>query len=82
MKNPTYRYGGECWYNDAGRFHRDDGPAFSDNTGHKEYWCNGKLHRLDGPAIEYCDGGKVWYINGIRYSEENYLRIIKLKELL
>ena len=51
------------YFDDYGKYHREDGPAIELANGHKEYWINGKLHREDGPAIIYKDGSKFWYIN-------------------
>jgi hypothetical protein len=45
-------------------------------SGSKVWYKNNKLHRIDGPAIEWSDGGKRWYINGIKYTEEEFNRIM------
>jgi hypothetical protein len=74
-------FGGKFWYIN-GKRHRIDGPAIEYVGGTKEWFINGKLHRIDGPAIEYCFGAKEWWIDGVRYSEEEFLRIVKMKELL
>jgi hypothetical protein len=82
-------FGTKRWYNDNRRFHRDDGPAVEYQheytNGSKEWYIDGRLHRLDGPAIEWNDGDQEWYINGKRIdcnSNEEFLRIVKMKELL
>jgi hypothetical protein len=46
---------------------------------------NNELHRLDGPAVERENGTNSWYIHGVRIcvsSNEEFLRIVKMKELL
>jgi hypothetical protein len=75
--------GSRLWYIN-GYAHREDGPAIEWNGGGKRWYINGKLHRLDGPAvISY--GLKEWWIDGIQIncnSNEEFFRIIKMKELL
>jgi hypothetical protein len=76
---------GEYWSDDDGHYHREDGPACiwksSNNYLYYEYFQHGKRHRLDGPAIDF-KHLKEWYINGIQYSEEEFLRVVKMKVLL
>jgi len=55
------------WHNEAGRLHREDGPAREWADGSKEWWLNGERHRVDGPAIEYASGSKEWWLNGERH---------------
>jgi len=55
------------WHNEAGRLHREDGPAIEYANGTKEWWVNGQRHRVNGPAIERADGAKFWYLNGKRH---------------
>jgi len=57
-----------CYYKN-GVLHREDGPAYEKNDGHKEWHLNGKLHREDGPAKEYPTGSKYWYQNGKLHRE-------------
>jgi len=59
--------------------HRKHGPAIEWNDGDKYWSLNGKRHREDGPAVERITGEKTWYLNGKRYSEEEYLKIMNLK---
>jgi len=60
------------WHNEAGRLHREDGPAIEWADGTK-YWClNGKYHREDGPAGEFANGTKVWFLNDICVSEQEH----------
>jgi len=80
------------WRNEAGKFHREDGPAREYSNGRKEWYKNGKLHRENGPAVEYENGSKEWYINGKRHRKDGpaierpngdrlyYLNGIKVKE--
>jgi hypothetical protein len=73
-----------CWYL-HGKRHRIDGPAIEYGDGDKEWWDHGKRHRLDGPAKEHICGYKEWWINGEYIScknNEEFLRIVKMKELL
>lgn len=60
------------YYDEKGRLHRDDGPAFvrQDGTGWvREWFQHGQLHRNDGPAkIFYDKDGNItleaYYLNG------------------
>jgi len=47
-----------------------------------EYFKGYLLHRDDGPAIDWNDVSikSQYFLNGIRYSEEEYLKIISLKK--
>jgi hypothetical protein len=66
--------GTQFWYKD-GRCHREDGPAIISRD--TRFWVYRSLnHRVDGPAIEYVNGLKEWYIEGIKYTEEQFLKII------
>ena len=40
------------WFDNKGRYHREDGPAVEWANGNKAWYRNGKQHREDGPAIE------------------------------
>jgi hypothetical protein len=84
--NPVINeFGTKIWHNDKFQFHREDGPAIEFNDGSKAWFINGKEHRLDGPAIERISGIKYWYIDGVKINckdNEEFLRIVKLKELL
>ena len=67
--------------NDAGLYHREDGPAFIWPDGYKEWWINGKSHREDGPAVIWSNGDKEWWINGQYYGDsdeppERYLQAL------
>jgi hypothetical protein len=73
--------GNEYWYNDEQELHRENEPAIVYISGATIYFLNGKKHREDGPAIDF-QNIKEWYINGVQYSEEEFLRIVKMKELL
>ena len=57
-----------AWYKEGTSIlHREDGPAFQNSRGNKQWCIDGELHRVDGPAIEYSNGDKSWYINGLRH---------------
>ena len=56
--------GTRCYRNNAGKLHREDGPAIEYANGPKEWWQNGQLHRIDGPAVEWTSGTKEWYQDG------------------
>jgi hypothetical protein len=72
--------GSRCWYLN-GEIHRENGPAVESYDGSR-YWClNGKQHREDGPAIEYSDGRRWWYLNDVEYTEEDFNKKTKAKEL-
>ena len=58
------------WYNEAGQYHREDGPAVEYAEGGKVWYLNGQLHRVDGPAIEYANGYKAWWLNGKLHRED------------
>lgn len=83
MDNPTIdSCGTKIWYNSAGEFHRDNGPAIEYANGDKTWYQNGKLHRLDGPAIEFVNGYKSWSYRGKEVkcsSQENFEKLLKLK---
>jgi len=73
------------YYSDIKRYyngyllHRKDGPAVEWKDGSKFWYLEGQRHREDGPAQDFYNGFKNWYLNGINYSEEEYLRIMNLK---
>jgi hypothetical protein len=74
--------GNRYWRNQDGQLHREDGPAFENARGAKEWWLNGRLHREDGPACEYANGTKFWYLNDEKMTEEEFnRRTAKVKEL-
>ena len=65
-------YGTKRYYSDREmtKLHREDGPAYEDADGSREWFINGKRHREDGPAIEYANGDEEWYLNGKRHRED------------
>ena len=63
-------YGTIRYNNENGDYHREDGPAYENINGHKEWRIKGKLHREDGPAYEKPDSYKVWYKNNKRHRED------------
>jgi hypothetical protein len=67
-----------------GQKHRVGGPAVCYGKNEYAYYQYGKLHRLDGPAIDF-PNAKQWWIDGIQIKcndNEEFLRIVKMKELL
>lgn len=64
------QFGRKKWFDDAGEFHREDGPAVIFPDGGFIYAIHGKYHRLDGPAMVHSamdKGGpmtKRWYVDG------------------
>jgi hypothetical protein len=76
--------GDKEWYID-GKRHREDGPAIEYVNGSQDWYINGILHRLDGPAVIYRNMLQHWYIHGQQINckdNEEFLRIVKMKELL
>src|SRR4051794_28478999 len=68
--NPTMRGDGTLeWHDDAGRLHRDKGPAKVLPSGREEWYRHGKLHREDGPAVIHANGSYKWYRDGVRHRE-------------
>ena len=65
------------YYNDAGRLHREDGPAIVYANGYQEWYQNGRRHRVDGPAIEYANGAQEWWIHGVEYTQREYYAQLK-----
>jgi len=59
--------------------HRKNQYAVEWKDGTKEWFMDGKLHRIGGPAMEFSSGHKYWFLNGMEYTEEKYLKRIKLK---
>jgi hypothetical protein len=84
MKHRIDADGCEYWYDENNLYHRDDGPAIIADSFNYEYFQHGKLHRLDGPAIVWTSQDR-WFINGLEIicdDNEDFLRIVKMKELL
>ena len=77
--------GNKIWKLPNGDVHRENGPAIVTNNDNKYWYINGKRHREDGPAVEYSDERKLWFLNDIEYSEQEYMkkmRLIKLEHIL
>lgn len=68
------------WYYD-GELHREDGPAIDWSDGSQFWFKHGKLHRLEGPAVISSIHGTGWYIEGIKYTQEDFKKYLKSKEL-
>jgi hypothetical protein len=62
--------------------HREDGPAFENVDGAKEWRVYGKLHREDGPAVEWPGGQKSYYLEDNNYSEKDYWKEIERRKSL
>ena len=71
-------YGHRFYYNNAGEWHRENGPAIISERGDKYWYQNNRLHRTDGPAVEYSYGGKDWFINGKKLTEAEFNQKVKL----
>jgi len=50
--------------NEAGQYHRADGPARIDSDGYSFWYQNGLKHRIGAPAVENKKGYQAWYENG------------------
>jgi hypothetical protein len=62
--------GYRVWRNEAGEFHREDGPAVEYENGDKEWYLSGIKHREDGPAVEWANGTKQWWVYGKRHRKD------------
>ncbi len=58
------------YYNEQGKFHREDGPAIIYKFGYKAWRIDGRYHRIGGPAIEWSNGDKYYLVNGVRHRED------------
>jgi len=76
---------GKHWYNEAGDYHREDGPAIEWWNGRRQWYYRGKLHRENGPAIYWSQGianPEEWYYRGKKIecsTQIEFDRIIKMK---
>ena len=76
LSNPECdSFGHKYWYNEAGRFHRDnDLPAIERTDGSKYWYKNNKIHRDNNlPAIEHANGDKAWYLNNVCYRWDEWI---------
>jgi hypothetical protein len=81
MRNGKKTDEGNTFYYKDDKLHRMDGPAIEYTDGTK-FWCiNGGNHREDGPAVERPDGYKAWYIDDVKYSEEEFIILIRNKKI-
>jgi len=64
--------GNKSYRNEAGKLHREDGPAIIFPDGSKKWLIEGELHRMDGPAVEWASGKVEYYLNGWRHSKGTY----------
>ena len=60
--------------------HKEDGPAIIHNSGNKEWYIEGRRHRINRSAIEFSNGTKSWFLNGIKYSEDEYWKVLNIKK--
>ena len=73
MTNPIIDLiGTKKWFNNAGEWHREDGPAIEWENGDKSWIVNGKSHRLDGPAREWGYDNNYYYINGQQLTKDEW----------
>jgi len=72
-KYTIYQYDGLTQYYRYGTLHREEGPAYIDNTSeHKIYYRYGTKHRADGPA-EIIGDETDFYLKGIRYDFSSWI---------
>ena len=62
-------------------FHREDGPAYEDDTGYKGWWVDDDRHREDGPARVYGNGKTEWWMNNVQLTKLDKEYLIKYMEL-
>ena len=67
--------GNKFWYNEDGKYHREDGPAVIWNDGSKTWYKNGLCHREDGPAVECVIDGPSWYLDGDYLTKTQFMDI-------
>ncbi len=63
---------GNKYYNDSGKYHREDGPAIIEPDGSQSWFKDGNRHRDDGPAIIWQDGTQSWWKDGREYTKEEF----------
>ncbi len=59
-----------------GKFHRRCGFCHKDSFAYTSYYIHGKRHNDNGPAVIYSDGSVDYYLNDIKYSKEEYDKIM------
>jgi hypothetical protein len=67
---PVYSDEALWWFISDDILHRENGPAYIDDKGNKEWYYQGRLHREGGPAGEYSDGCKQWWRYGYLHRED------------
>ena len=70
-------YGNRFYYNSAGKWHRENGPAVDYANGSKRWYYKGRLHRTNGPAVLWADGTKFWWLNGQPVTEAQFNQEVK-----
>jgi uncharacterized protein YneR len=69
-----YNLGEKDYYNEAGKLHREDGPAVV-HSNSKYWYYEGLFHRVGGPACEFKSKPpdaikESWWIHGKRHRED------------
>lgn len=62
--------GTRIYYNHAGQFHREDGPAVIYTDTSCFWYQNDLRHREDGPAAVWSDGDLHWFQQGLLHRED------------
>ena len=70
------------WKLPNGLHHREDGPAYEEKSGYKQWIINGQLHREDGPAIEGVGGVNSWWLEGRGYTKKKYDAEMKVRPIM
>lgn len=67
VRKETDEFGHTRYFDEEGRLHRTDGPAFELLCGDKEWFLHGIRHRADGPAVLNMSGSEEWWLLGYRH---------------
>lgn len=77
--------GTERWYDDQGKLHREDGPAYVSETKYddgsiirfeKAWYQHGQQHREDGPATEWENGQFEYVVNDLMHRTDGPARYV------
>jgi len=77
-KTRTDFKGNQHFYDEEGRYHNDEGPAFIGVEGDQEYYKHGKTHNEKGPARIHPDGTVKYFIDGEALTEREFERRTKV----